>query len=161
MSAGGLLLVGLVLAIGVVGTVVPLVPGLPLAWAAVLAWAVLEGGGPGRWLVVLVASVLAVAGVAAKYVLSSRSLTDSGAPRTTVLAAAVGAVVGFFVIPVLGLFVGLVAGAFLAEALRLDTPADAWRSTRRLVVALGVGAVLELAAGVAIALVWVAGVLAT
>ena len=161
MSALGLLLVGLVLAVGVVGTVLPLVPGLPLAWAAVVAWAVLEGGGPGRWLVVLVVTVLAVAGVAAKYALSSRSLAASGAPRSTVLLAGAAAFVGFFVVPVLGALVGLVAGAFVAEYLRLGSTGAAWRSTRGVLLALGLGSLLELAAGIAIALAWLVGVATT
>lgn len=161
VSALGLLLVGLVIAVGVVGTVLPLVPGLPLAWAAVLAWAVLEGGGPGRWLVVLVAGVVALAGVAAKYALSSRSLTASGAPTSTVALAAASAVVGFFVVPVLGALVGLAVGAFAAEYLRLGDVTAAWRSTRGVLLALGVGALLELLAGVVVAAVWLVGVVAT
>lgn len=161
MSALGLVLVGLVLAVGVVGTVLPLVPGLPLAWAAVVAWAVLEGGGPGRWLVVLVTGVLAAAGVAAKYALSSRSLAASGAPRSTVALAGLGALVGIVTLPGLGALVGLAAGAFTAEYLRLGSTGAAWRSTRGVLLALGIGALLELVAGVAIALVWLVGLVAT
>ena len=161
VSTLGLLLVGLVLAVGVVGTVLPLVPGLPLAWVAVVVWAVLDGGGPGRWLVVLLAGVLAVAGVAAKYTLSSRSLAASGAPRSTVLLAGLAAIAGFFVLPVLGALAGLAVGAFVAEYLRLGSTGAAWRSTRGVLLALGIGSLLELAAGVAIGLVWLVGVVAT
>ena len=39
MSTGGELLVGLAIAVGLIGVIVPLLPGLILVWAAILVWA--------------------------------------------------------------------------------------------------------------------------
>jgi uncharacterized protein len=37
--------------VGIVGVVVPVLPGLLLCWASVLAWALLTDAGRGRWVV--------------------------------------------------------------------------------------------------------------
>jgi uncharacterized protein YqgC (DUF456 family) len=102
-----------------------------------------------------------LAGTVAKYVLPARSARTTGAPRSTVLIGSVGAVVGFFVIPFVGLVIGGVGAVFLAELRRLGDAASAWRSTRAVLVGVGFGVLIELASGLLAVLVWVAGVLVT
>lgn len=159
MTTGGLLLVGLVMAVGVVGCVVPVLPGLLLIAAAALVWALYEQD-PLSW--VVFAAMIAVLGVGtvAKYVLPARNLAAVGAPRSTMLIGAGAAVVGFFVIPVLGLPIGGVAGVFLAELRRLKGDrAAAWRSTWVSIKAVGLGMLIELAAALAAVAIWVVAVL--
>src|SRR5689334_15440972 len=99
MSTSAQLLVGLVMVVGVVGVVVPVLPGLLLAWAAGLVWVWQDGAGPARVAVGGVLTVLLVAGTGAKYVLPARSASGAGAPRSTLLLGVAGAVAGFFLIP--------------------------------------------------------------
>ena len=155
------LLVALVMAVGVVGVLVPLLPGLALVWAAGLVWVLGDGGGVVRWTVLVLMTVLLVAGAAAKWVLPARSVRDAGAPRSTLLVGAVGAVVGFFVIPVVGLVIGGVGVIYLAERRRLGDGGLAWRSTRATLLAVGIGMLLELAAAFAMVLTWALGVAVT
>ena len=152
MSGTGLLLVGLAMAVGLVGTVVPVVPGLPVIWAAGLFWALAEEGA-GRWVVLTVLTVLAVAGTAARYVFTARSMGGK-VPRTTMLAAAAGALVGMFVVPVVGMPLGGVVGVYLAELRRTRDGRAAWASTRRVLVAFGLGTAVEVAAGVLMVATW-------
>lgn len=154
-------LVAVVMAIGVVGVVVPLLPGLLLIWAAGLWWTLADGGGPARWTVLGVMTALLVAGAVAKYVLPARSAATRGAPAITLLVGAVGAVVGFFVIPVIGLVVGGVGGIFLAELVRLRNGRQAMATTWATLVAIGVGVLVELTAGLAMVLTWIVGLLVT
>lgn len=161
MDTPGLVVVGLVIAVGVAGSVLPFLPGLPLAWAAVLYWAVAVGSGATRWVVLGVATALAVGGIVAKYLLSSRALRSQGAARSTLVVAAVGGIIGFFVIPVVGVFIGIVAGALLAEYQRLGSWPAAWSSARSVLLALGVGTLIEVGAGVLLGAAWLAGVLIT
>src|SRR5688572_16577118 len=102
-------------------------------------------------------AVVLLAGTVAKYAVPARSARTSGAPRSTVLLGVVGAIVGFFVIPVVGLVVGGVGAIFLAELRRLGDGGSAWRSTRAVLVGIGVGVLIELAAGLLAVLIWVAG----
>ena len=59
------------------------------------------------------------------------------------------AVVGFFVIPVVGFFIGFPLGVYLEERRRLGRHASAWRSTREALRAMGLSIVIELSATVA------------
>lgn len=154
MSVEGELLVLLVMAAGLVGIVVPVLPGLLLIWGAGIFWAWADGGGA-RWAVAALLTLLLVGGSVAKYTLPARSASGAGAPRRTLVLGALGAVAGFFVIPVAGLLVGGVAAVFLAEWQRLGEPAPAWRSTRAVLVGVGIGLLVELAAGVLMIWLWV------
>nr|WP_284290737.1 DUF456 family protein [Angustibacter aerolatus] len=63
-----------------------------------------------------------------KYVLPGRRLKDAGVPWWTTLAGVALGVVGFFVVPVVGLLLGFVLGVYLAE------PGPARLPRRRLAV---------------------------
>ena len=140
--------------VGLVGIVVPVLPGLALVWAAGVAWAWLDGGGWVRIGVAVLLTVLLVVGTVAKYALPARSATGAGAPRRTLVIGAVGAVVGFFVIPVLGAVVGGVGAIYLAELSRLGRADAAWRSTWAVLKAVGLGVLVELVTGVLMVGLW-------
>ena len=152
-------LVALAILVGLVGVIVPILPGLVLVLAAVLFWAIGERSATG-WSVFTVVAVLLVAGTVVKYVVPNRRLKTTGIPASTTWFGVGLGVVGFFVIPVIGLFIGFVLGVYLAEYRRVGGAA-AWPSTKEALRAVGVSILIELAAGVLAALVWVAGVVAT
>jgi uncharacterized protein YqgC (DUF456 family) len=160
MSSAAELVVLLVMLVGLVGVVVPVLPGLLLIWGAGVAWA-WAGGGPGHWAVAGVLTALLVVGTVTKYILPARSATGAGAPRQTLVVGAVGAVAGFFVIPVVGLVVGGVAGIYLAERARLRSDAAAWRSTRAVLLGIGIGVLVELVTGALMIAIWGAAAVAT
>ncbi len=161
MSEAEQLLVGLAMAAGLVGILVPVVPGLLLILAAGLWWTIADGGGPVRWTVFAVLTALFCLGTVAKYVLPARSAAARGAPASTLVVGAVGAVVGFFAIPIVGVLVGGVAGIYLAEFRRLRDGGRAWVSTRAALVAIGVGLLIELTAGALMLGVWLLGLSVT
>lgn len=154
-------LVALVMALGVAGTVVPFVPGLGLVVAAAVGYGLAEGFGDVGVLAMVVIVVLALAGTAAGVVLPSRAAGHTGATRFSLVVGAVGAVIGFFVIPVVGLPLGGAAGIYLAERARSGDGGAAWRSTRATLKGFGLAALAQLAAGVAMVLTWVGWVLAS
>jgi uncharacterized protein len=154
-------LVGAIMVVGIVGVLLPILPGLLLIWAAGLWWTIADGGGPVRWTVLAVLSVLLGIGTIAKYVLPARSASARGAPLGTLAIGAVGAVIGFFVIPIVGVIVGGVLGIYLAEYARLRHPGRAWDSTRAALVAIGIGLLIELTAGVLMFGTWLLGVWVT
>lgn len=159
MSGAGLALVGLAMLVGLAGTVLPLLPGLPVIWVAGLVW-VLASDGAARWVVLVVLTALLAVGTAAHYVLPARAL-GGRAPRSTLVLGAVGALVGMVVLPVVGFVLGGVAGVFAAELRRTGDAADAWESTRRVLVAFGIGMAVEVGAGVLMVLTWLGGVAVT
>ena len=152
-------LVALAIAVGLVGILVPVLPGSILVLGAVLVWA-WNVGGATAWAVFAVAAVILVAGGVVKYLVPNRRLKDAGVPASTQWIGAGVGIVGFFVVPVIGLFIGFVLGVYLAEYRRLGGAA-AWPSTKHALRAVGLSILIELAAGVAATFVWIAGVLAT
>jgi uncharacterized protein YqgC (DUF456 family) len=152
------LLVAVAMIVGLVGLVVPVLPGLVLMWAAVGLWALLDGGGAVRWATFAVVTVLALVGTIAALIWSGRKASGAGAPWWALTVAMVGAVVGFFTIPFLGIVVGGVGGLWLAELARLRHPRQAWDTTWAALQGYGVGTVVQMLAGAAIFGVWLVGV---
>ncbi|MFF4879093.1 DUF456 domain-containing protein [Micromonospora sp. NPDC000668] len=146
---------------GLAGVVVPGLPALPLCWGGVLVWAIFGGAGMGGWAVFAIATVVAAAGVVIKYAWPGRNLKRTGVPTSTLLAGGVLGIVGFFVVPVVGLVLGFVAGVWAAERLRLGDSRLAWPSTKQAVKAAGLSMLVEFAAGLVIAALWLAGLLLT
>ena len=95
-----------------------------------------------------------------KYLVPNRRMKDAGIPPSTQWIGAGLGIVGFFVIPVVGLLVGFVLGVYLAEYQRLG-PKAAWPSTWHALKAVGLSILIELVAGVTATFLWVAGVVLT
>jgi len=153
------ILVALAIAVGLVGVLVPMLPGSLLVGAAILAWAA-ERGGSTAWVVAVIALGLLVTGAVVKYLVPGRRLQRAGVPTGTLLAGAVLGVVGFFVVPVVGLPLGFVLGVYLAEWRRLDHR-SAWPSTLHALKAVGLGLAIELGFGILAAATWAVGVVLT
>ena len=153
------IVVAVVIAVGIAGVIVPVLPGTILVLGAILVWA-LEIGTTTGWAVFAVAAALLVGGSVVKYLVPGRRLKASGVPNRTLLVGAVLAFVGFFVIPLVGMFIGFVLGIYLAERTRLGA-ARAWPSTVHALKAVGVSILIELVAAFLAAVTWAVGVVVT
>jgi uncharacterized protein YqgC (DUF456 family) len=151
-------LVGLAILVGCVGIVVPVLPGSILIGMAVLIWAIIIGG-TSAWIIFAIVAVFVAAGMSSSLVLTGRKLKDMEVPNSSVLLGGVLAIVGFFVIPVLGLPIGFVAGLFLAEYGRLKEASTAWTSSWESIKAIGLGAAIELGLALLAAITYGIGVL--
>ncbi len=158
MSDAGLAVIGLVILIGLFGVLVPVIPGALLVLAAITIWA-LEEGSTAAWVTVVVAAAVIAISQVVKYLVPGRQMRDQGVPRTTLLLAALAGIVGFFVIPVLGLFIGFVGGAYVAERRRLGSSSQAWASTKHALHAVGLSILIELAGALLAAGAWLLSVL--
>ena len=158
MSDAGLLLVGIAIAVGIVGVVVPVLPGALLVWAAIAVWAFAVGSAT-AWAVLAVVSVVIGGAQVVKVLVPGRQLRNAGVPRRSIVVGLVLAGVGFFVIPVVGFFVGFPLGIYVEERRRLGPHAPAWLSTRKALRALGLSVLIELSDAVLAATVWLATVL--
>ena len=150
----------LAVVIGLIGIIVPVLPGLILCWAGVLVWALFGDAGWSRWVVLALATVFMLGGTVIKYALPGRNLKRAGVPNLTLFIGGVLGLVGFFVVPVVGLVLGFILGVYLAEQIRLKDGRAAWQSTKAALKATGLSMLIELAAGLAIAVTFVVGLLA-
>ncbi|MCT7658979.1 DUF456 domain-containing protein [Mycobacterium deserti] len=160
MSTGGIVLVALAIAVGIIGIVVPLLPGTLLVFAAIAVWAVFENNLTG-WVTLGVVTALLGATTFVKYTWPVRRMREADVRTLSLVAGGVLGVVGFFVIPVVGLVIGFVLGIYLAELSNRRDQRVAWTSTKHALkgVALSVG--VELAGALLATVAWVAGVYLT
>ncbi|MET9025026.1 DUF456 domain-containing protein [Nocardia sp. NPDC004168] len=153
------LLAGLAILVGLVGIVVPILPGVILIFAAIAVWAFLTGGAT-AWTVFAISTVLLVLSGVVKYTWPGRRMKDAGVSNRAVLLGAILGVIGFFVIPVIGLFVGFVLGVYLWELQRLRVNRQAWQATVHALKGVGLSILIELFGALLATGVWLAGVFA-
>lgn len=153
------ILVAVLIAVGVAGIIIPVLPGTVLVLGAILVWA-LEIGTSVAWLVFAFATTFLVLGTIVKYLVPGRQLKASGVPTRTLVVGGVLAFVGFFVVPVVGMFIGFVLGVYVAERARVGAGA-AWPSTKAALRAVGVSILIELVAAFLAVATWVVGVVVT
>jgi uncharacterized protein YqgC (DUF456 family) len=159
VTAAVTILCGVAILVGLIGIVVPLVPGLLLELAAVAVWAIFIEASAVGWVILALCVGWTAVGIAVKYLWPGRRIKAAGVPTTTMLAGVGLALVGFFAIPVVGVVVGFLGGIWLAEVLRLGGFGAAWPSTIAAVKAVGLSMAIELSAGVLVAGTWIVGVL--
>lgn len=140
--------------IGLAGTLVPILPGILLMWAAAVVYGVVVGFDAfGITILVLITSLTGVA-VAVGVLVPQRAAAESGAALASQIAAGVGAVIGFFLIPIIGAPVGAVVGIGLAEWYdKRDWPA-AKASTIAIAKGFGISTLAQFGLGFVILLVW-------
>lgn len=153
-----LVVASVLVAAGLIGSVLTVLPGLLLVVAGIAVWAVPRADVVG-WTVLAAAVGVALLGTVAKYLLPGRALTAAGVPGRSLLAGTVLGIVGFFVVPVVGLFLGFPFGVYLAELVRLRDGRTAWAATKHALRAAGWSILIELAAGLLATAVWVVGIL--
>ncbi|MEV8041807.1 DUF456 domain-containing protein [Arthrobacter sp. NPDC080082] len=151
-------LCGLAILTGVAGIVIPVLPGSILIALSLLAWAFWGGAGTTGWVVLAVGGVFVLAGMAAGAVLTGRKLKQHSIPGRSVVTGLVFGVVGMFLIPAVGLFVGFAAGLLLSELHRTRAWRTAAASSWAALKATGLGMLAEFGLACLAASTWVIGV---
>lgn len=147
----------LVIAVGLTGIVVPVLPGSILIIIALLGWA-FGVQSPAAWWAFGIGSVFLVAGMLASFFLTGRRLKQRQIPTRSIVAGVVLGIVGMFTIPVVGLFVGFALGLLLSEWLRQRNLPTAWSSSVATLKAMGLGILAELGLALTAGGIWGAAV---
>jgi uncharacterized protein YqgC (DUF456 family) len=156
----GEVVVGLVILVGLLGIIVPILPGVILIFGAIAVWAFVEGGAT-AWTVFAVGTAFLVLSGIIKYTWPGRKMKDAGVSNRALFFGAVLGIVGFFVIPIVGLFVGFVLGVYLSEFHRLREHQQAWRATVHALKGVGLSMLIELFGALLASGVWLTGVILT
>jgi uncharacterized protein YqgC (DUF456 family) len=151
------IIAGILLAVAALGTIYPVLPGSVLALITLLGWAWILGS-TASWTMGIVGMVLVAIGMSASAVLTGRNLKQQQIPSRTILVAAMCAVVGMFLIPVVGLFVGFGVGLLGMEYARRKDFGVALRSSGSALKATGIGILMEFGMAALASSLWVIGV---
>lgn len=150
------LLCGLAVVIGILGTIIPVLPGSLLIAIAVLIWAIIVQTTAG-WVVLVIVLALLGIGQLTQYLTAGKRMVGSGVPKKNLIIAGLCGIAGFFVIPLLGLPIGFVAGLTVAEYARHQTWDETWASTKVALQAVGLMLLIELSVAMLSGLTWVVG----
>ena len=149
---------GLLLAVAAFGTIFPVMPGSPIAFVALIAWGWVLGSAA-SWTAAAIGAMLAIIGFLATLLLTGRRLKREQIPKRSVIIAVLAAIVGTFVIPVVGLFIGFAAGLFLSEYARRKDFQAALHSSGEALKGMGLGILAEFAMVALASSVWMIGVI--
>lgn len=159
MESVVLVLAFLAMLLGLIGVVVPVLPGLVIVWlvgVGSLLWQATDTAG---WLLAAWLTALFALGTLATVLLPARRGREAGATGASFAAAVLGAVIGFFLLPVAGFLVGFVVGLLLGERGRLGDWVLARRSTASVLRAYGLGVLIELSLGIVMVGTWLIAVI--
>jgi uncharacterized protein YqgC (DUF456 family) len=114
--------------IGLVGIVVPLIPGILLIWLAVLFYALSNGFTviTPAWFILI--TILALVTGTSDLWLPLLGARRTGASWQALAAGVIGAIIGTFALPIIGTIAGYAAGVLLTEYVRHGTWKPALRS---------------------------------
>lgn len=132
---------GLIILVGLAGTILPALPGLPLVFAGMLlaAWAG-DFAEIGVWTVVLLAVLTAIS-IVVDIAATAMGAKRVGASKLAMVGAAVGTLVGGILFSIPGLILGPFLGAMAGELMH----GREWRHASK----IGVGTWIGLAIGTA------------
>ncbi len=136
---------------GLVGALIPGLPGIELVWLAALGYGFFSGWGTwGPWLFALITLILII-GEVVSWWLGSATARYTGASWKAILASLVLGLIGMFIIPVIGALIGAVLGVFLVELYRRRN----WKAALKTTSGVLLGAGLSFGAQMVIALMMI------
>ena len=159
MSALGEVVVGLAILVGLAGIVVQVLPGNVLVLGAIGVWAWQTG--QGAWWVFTAAAVVVALAELGQWLLAGRHLRRADVPFSTMAWAGVAGIVGFFVVPVVGLFLFFVLAVYVLELRRRRSRSAAWSATKAAVQATGITILVQLTGGLLATACWIVGLFLT
>lgn len=142
------ILAGILFLVGLTGIVLPILPGSITILVTMLVWTIVVGGWT-SWVAFALVAVFSIAGMTCSFVLTGRRLKQAEVPNWPLVVGIASGIVGIFVIPFLGLFIGFILGLYASEWYRRKDPRLAWESSWLAIKTLGIGIAVELALGFA------------
>lgn len=141
MNIAVLVLSIIVMLVGLAGTIVPVLPGIPIIWAAILGYGFFSGWSQYGLTAMIVTGFLAALSIIVDQLASVMGAKKFGASRAGMIGAVVGAIIGIILLtPIIGLIVGTFLGAMMCELVFS-------RQDLKKAMASGTGALLGFLAG--------------
>jgi uncharacterized protein YqgC (DUF456 family) len=144
-----------VMFIGLVGTVLPVLPGTILIFAAALVYALLDGFQTIGWVTLTVLGLLAAGATTADLWATSVGAKAGGASGWSILTGMLGGFVGLLVFNLPGSIIGAMLGLFVVEVLRVHDWRKALKSGGGWLLGWLLSVILELGIGLIMIVIFV------
>ena len=142
----------LMMAVGLL--VIPILPGLVIIWVSALGYGIAAGFGLLGWVMFALITILMLAGSILDNLLMGAKAHKEGAPWWVVIIALVSAIIGSFVIPIVGGILAALLVLFLIQWTRLKDAKKALASMKGMMVGWGWAAVFRVIIGLVMIGLW-------
>ena len=144
---------GLIIAfiiLGIIGIIIPLIPGILLIWLAVVTYVWAYGMESIGWASFIIITLIAVVTGTSDLWMSLLGAKTGGASGRSLLFGVIGAIVGSFIVPLIGTLVGYAVGILLGEYQKRGNWNEAVRASVGGLAGWGVATVIQLGGGLLI-----------
>ncbi len=147
--------------VGIVGIIIPILPGMLLVWFTVVVYAWRTGFEVIGWPSLAFITIIALVAGLSNIWLPLLGAQKTGAAKRALFLGIVGAIVGTFVIPIpiLGTVIGYAVGVFLGEYMKQRDWRLALKASLGGVAGWGVSAIVEIVTALIILAIFVVQVL--
>ncbi len=145
------LLAAVLVLVGIAGTILPMLPGIPLVFVGIFIAAWLDGFAKVSVLTIIIIGLIALLALIIEFVASFITVKKAGASKYALWGAAIGGLIGFFTGP-FGLIIGTAVGAAIGELLAEKETSQA----TAVGIAAGLGFIVALVAKVLLLLIMLA-----
>ena len=143
-----------IMLVGLFSLVVPILPGLVIMWLGALGYGIVRGFGTLGIVVMVIITILTIAGSLADNLLMGAGARKGGASWGTILAALLAGVVGTIVFPPFGGFIAAPLAILLLEYSRLRDWRLAFQALRGLATGFGASIVVRFLIGLLVIGLW-------
>ena len=150
-----LILTGLLMIVGLVGTVAPIIPGTILIFLGALLYAVVEGFQVVGWPTLVVLGILTIIATTAEIWASSVGAKVGGASGWSVVVGVVAGLVGFILFNFVGAIAGTVLGVLGSEIVRVGNLRHALKAGGGWLVGWALSTVFQIIIGLSMAAIFV------
>jgi uncharacterized protein YqgC (DUF456 family) len=159
MTTALLIIAAVLTVVGLVGNLIPAVPGTPLNFIAILTLHFVRGGDVfSTWLLVVL-GILTAGSVFVDYALPLVAARRFGASAWGIWGSVLGMIVGLIFFAFIGMLVGMVAGAVIGELIAGKRSRDALRAGAATLVGNALAVVLRMGLSLAMTVIFFAGLL--
>ena len=142
------------LIIGLIGTIVPLIPGVLIMWLTVFGYALLTGFETISFGSLFWITLIAIVTGTADYWMSFLGAKKMGASKEALLYGAGGAIVGTFLFPLVGTIIGYAAGLLYGEYRKYGDWEIAKKSGLGGIAGWGIATVIQFFGGLLIGIIF-------
>jgi uncharacterized protein len=145
--------------VGVIGVIVPMLPGIFLVWLGVAVYVWRDNFENLSMATFIVISLIVVFAGLSDLWLPIFGARKSGAAKRTILTGLLGAIIGSFIIPLIGTIIGYAVGVLLGEYHKRRDWDAAWQASKGGLAGWGVATLIQLVAAVMVIIIFIWAVL--
>jgi uncharacterized protein YqgC (DUF456 family) len=147
-------LIQLFMLVGLMGLVIPILPGLVIMWLAALVYGIVTGWGTAGIVLFVLITLLMLVGVVIDNILMGAGARKGGAAWSTIGVAIIAGLLGTLILPPFGGLVAAPLAVLLLEYRRAGDWDKAWQAFKGLATGFGLSYVVRFGIGLLVNGLW-------